>query len=294
MRTTPNMESKGRGGPLSKGSCVVCETECAMRDRRGGPAYDMKNILGYLNQGENLQTLSIGNIMQLQAFRLKDMIEEGKNEIEGRWLWAMIIDSSVADATKGRRPPLAPVAFTELLQTKRFTNDADVDGVARLYEKTATQVLGATPKLELDYMPVREGDGARLAQAFALCHALEEFSWNATELPAVEVRALLSTPMPTLRRLYLKQASLGEAGGVAVAEALGAAVERLRRSMADNGYWLTQLSEAQSDPASLDQTRNNIAVLEAVTAADLQRLAQHYLKPDTAWRAEVVSDKLAQ
>ena len=72
------------------------------------------------------------------------------------------------------------------------------------------------------------------------------------------------------------------------------AVERLRRSMADNGYWLTQLSEAQSDPASLDQTRNNIAVLEAVTAADLQSLARQYLKPDAAWRAEVVSDKLAQ
>jgi zinc protease len=72
------------------------------------------------------------------------------------------------------------------------------------------------------------------------------------------------------------------------------AVERLRRSMADNGYWLGQLSEAQSNPASLDQTRNNIAVLEAVTAADLQRLAQQYLKPETAWRAEVVSDKPAQ
>ncbi|OYW89893.1 MAG: hypothetical protein B7Z13_15905, partial [Caulobacterales bacterium 32-67-6] len=70
------------------------------------------------------------------------------------------------------------------------------------------------------------------------------------------------------------------------------AIERLRRSMADNGYWLNQLSEAQSKPASLDQTRNNIAVLEAVTAADLQSLAQQYLKPDAAWRAEVVSDKL--
>lgn len=44
--------------------------------------FDMKNILGYLNQGENLQTLSIGNIMQLQAFKLKDLIEEGKNELE--------------------------------------------------------------------------------------------------------------------------------------------------------------------------------------------------------------------
>ena len=94
------------------------------------------------------------------------VVEEGKYVSEGRYLWAMIIDSSVEDANEGRRPPLAPVAFTELLQTKRFTNDADVDGVARLYEKTATQVLGATPKLELSYMPVREGDG--LDQAVAL------------------------------------------------------------------------------------------------------------------------------
>lgn len=68
------------------------------------------------------------------------------------------------------------------------------------------------------------------------------------------------------------------------------AVERLRRSMADNGYWLGQLSRAQSDPSTLDQTRDHVAVLEAVTAADLQRLARDYLKPETAWRAEIVSD----
>lgn len=47
-----------------------------------GQQFDMKNILGYLNQGENLQSLSIGNIMQLQAFKLKDLVEEGKNELE--------------------------------------------------------------------------------------------------------------------------------------------------------------------------------------------------------------------
>ena len=49
---------------------------------KGKQGFDMKNILGYLNQGENLTTLSIGNIMQLQAFRLKDLVEEGKNELE--------------------------------------------------------------------------------------------------------------------------------------------------------------------------------------------------------------------
>ena len=69
------------------------------------------------------------------------------------------------------------------------------------------------------------------------------------------------------------------------------AVERIRRSMADNAYWLQQLSEAQSEPASLDQTRSQIAVLESVSPADLQRLARQYLTPAAAWRLEVVSDK---
>lgn len=40
-------------------------------------ATDMKNILGYLNQGEWTSKLSIGSIMQLQPFKFKDLIEEG-------------------------------------------------------------------------------------------------------------------------------------------------------------------------------------------------------------------------
>ena len=45
-------------------------------------ALDMKNILGYLNQGEWTQALSIGSIMQLQPFALRDLLEQGKNELE--------------------------------------------------------------------------------------------------------------------------------------------------------------------------------------------------------------------
>ena len=45
-------------------------------------ATDMKNILGYLNQGEWTSKLSIGSIMQLQPYKLKDLIEEGQNELE--------------------------------------------------------------------------------------------------------------------------------------------------------------------------------------------------------------------
>ena len=71
------------------------------------------------------------------------------------------------------------------------------------------------------------------------------------------------------------------------------AVERLRRNQADNGYWLGQLSQAQSDPQALDQIRSNVQDLESVTPADIQRLAQAYLKPETAWRAEIVSSQPA-
>ena len=66
------------------------------------------------------------------------------------------------------------------------------------------------------------------------------------------------------------------------------AVEQLKKSMADNGYWLGQLQDAQKDPASLDQVRTHLATIEAVTAADLQALAREYLRPDRAWRVEVV------
>ena len=43
---------------------------------------DMKNILGYLNQGEWTNKLSIGSIMQLKPIKLKYLIEESKNELE--------------------------------------------------------------------------------------------------------------------------------------------------------------------------------------------------------------------
>jgi zinc protease len=66
-------------------------------------------------------------------------------------------------------------------------------------------------------------------------------------------------------------------------------VESLSRSRNDNGYWIGQLQDAQEKPASLDEIRHHVADLESVTPADIQRMAQTYLRPDHAWRAEVVS-----
>lgn len=52
------------------------------RQGSGKQATDMKNILGYLNQGEWTSKLSIGSIMQLQPYKIKDLIEQGQNELE--------------------------------------------------------------------------------------------------------------------------------------------------------------------------------------------------------------------
>jgi len=41
----------------------------------GKSAIDLKNILGYLNQGEWTSKLSIGSIMQLQPIKIKELIE---------------------------------------------------------------------------------------------------------------------------------------------------------------------------------------------------------------------------
>ena len=49
-------------------------------------ATDMKSILGYLNQGEWTSKLSIGSIMQLQPYKIKDLIEEGQGRSQTKKL----------------------------------------------------------------------------------------------------------------------------------------------------------------------------------------------------------------
>ncbi len=67
------------------------------------------------------------------------------------------------------------------------------------------------------------------------------------------------------------------------------AIERLRLSQATNEYWLAQLADVAERPGDVQQIVNNIAVLEAVTPADVQRLAQRYLVDAKAVQVQVVS-----
>ncbi len=64
-------------------------------------------------------------------------------------------------------------------------------------------------------------------------------------------------------------------------------VELFTQARQTNGYWLSALVGAQTDPRRLDLVRTTIPALKHVTAADVQRMAQAYLLDDKAWRFEV-------
>jgi zinc protease len=78
-----------------------------------------------------------------------------------------------------------------------------------------------------------------------------------------------------------------------LARARNPALEKMDKQMRDNGYWLAALSEAQSKPERLDRIRERKAILQSITAADLQKLAREYLQPDKRQTATIVSNKVA-
>ncbi len=66
-------------------------------------------------------------------------------------------------------------------------------------------------------------------------------------------------------------------------------VERLRRSQAGNPYWLGALSDLAKEPATEQRISGHIAMLEGFTLEEVQNAARTYLRPDKAWKLEVVA-----
>jgi zinc protease len=78
-----------------------------------------------------------------------------------------------------------------------------------------------------------------------------------------------------------------------IARARNPELEKMDHQLRDNGYWLNALSRAQSEPERLDRIRRRKAILQSITAADLQKLAREYLRPDKRQIARIVSTQLA-
>jgi zinc protease len=78
-----------------------------------------------------------------------------------------------------------------------------------------------------------------------------------------------------------------------LARARNPELESIQHQDRDNGFWLGALSKAQSEPERLDRIRQRKAILQSITAADLQKLAQKYLQPSQVQQVRIVSSKLA-
>ena len=78
-----------------------------------------------------------------------------------------------------------------------------------------------------------------------------------------------------------------------LARALNPELEKARHDQRENAYWLQAIQVAQSEPARLDRARQRIAILQSITAADIQRLARTYLTPARETPLRVMSQKLA-
>ncbi|HEY1751578.1 MAG TPA: insulinase family protein [Caulobacteraceae bacterium] len=65
------------------------------------------------------------------------------------------------------------------------------------------------------------------------------------------------------------------------------ALDALEKAQATNEYWLSGLAGAQADPRRLTLLRSVDAQLERVTAADVEKAAQTYLRDAAAWKLEI-------
>lgn len=61
-------------------------------------------------------------------------------------------------------------------------------------------------------------------------------------------------------------------------------LEQLERDQAGNEFWLGRLTGSAFEPRKLESIRNQKAMLESITAADIQAAARRFLKPETAVR----------
>ena len=79
-----------------------------------------------------------------------------------------------------------------------------------------------------------------------------------------------------------------DVGADELARAKQPRIESIQRARVTNSYWLGELSGAQADPRRLDVIRDIIPGTQRVTAADVKRAAQTWLKPETEYKLTVV------
>ncbi|MBX3484909.1 pitrilysin family protein [Phenylobacterium sp.] len=138
---------------------------------------------------------------------------------------------------------------------------------------------------------LREAQGVTYSPDASSQHSLVWSGWGYiaanVEAPPDKLPGFFSDVQKIARDLSEHEVSADE-----LARAKTPRIEGIQRAMLTNGYWLGELSGAQADPRRLDVTRQILPGTERVTAADVKRAAQAVLKPEKAFKLEVVPASL--
>lgn len=152
-----------------------------------------------------------------------------------------------------------------------------------------TAVLGEILELRL-IDELRETQGATYSPNASFNHSLVWPGWGfvsaSVEVPPEKLPAFFEDVKQIAADLRTKLVTADE-----LARAKKPRLEQLEKARETNGYWLSELSGAQTDPRRLDAIRALIPGTERVTPADVQRAAQAVMKDEDMWMFEVKPGK---
>lgn len=154
-----------------------------------------------------------------------------------------------------------------------------------------TAVLSEVLQLRLTD-ELREAQGATYSPNVGVSHSMTWRGWGyvaaSVEVPPEKLQAFFDDVARIAADLRAREPSADE-----LARAKKPRLERLQKARVTNQFWLAELSGAQFEPRRLDHIRETIPGTEKVTAADVRRAAQAWLKDEAAFRLVVRPEKAA-
>jgi zinc protease len=276
-----------------------------------------RNLQSLLHSGD--QRWTFPGKAEIAATKIEDLQAQIGPHLTGDPIEVVIVgDVSVEDAVKevartfgalpprGAEPPLAgsqmhvafpgPVAQPVVLTHKGRADQAigyvawpTTDFWADPQRAREDAVMGEVLGLRL-IDRLREAEGVTYSPSVTYNHSLVWPGWG-------YVSASVETP-PDKLPLFFNEVSkiaadLRAKGPTAdeLERAKKPRIDAIQKAQVTNQYWLSELSGAQEDPRRLDFVRQLVPGTQRVTAADVQRAAETFLKDATAWKLEVKSEK---
>jgi zinc protease len=194
-----------------------------------------------------------------------------------------------ADVRRFPAPTAEPLKFTHkglAEQSLGYVAWPTVDATRDLTEARKVEVLAAVLRLRV-LEEIREKEGLAYSPGVSSSYSDTYKGYGTLGVQAQtapdKLPAFFAAVDAIVQRLRDEPISADE-----LKRAREPIIEGTKRGMTTNYWWLSQLTFLVDRPWYEPQALTSIGDMEALTPADIQALAQKYLQPGKAWRAEVM------